>query len=325
MKLINRRTFLKTSAMTTAAIGLPARTLAQTSKEASVKPALPATDFEPFIIDTNVNTGWWPFRRMKYSATADLVAKLRKHKVKQAWAGSYDALFQKNIEGVNSRLAEDCRKNGGGILLPFGTVNPAFPDWEEDLRRCHEVHKMPGIRLHPVYNGYLLESPEFIQLLDAATRRGLLVQIAVDMEDERKQHPLVNVPAVDVSPLPEIIKRIPGARVMLVNPFRHVRGPKLRTMVAQTNVTFEFSNLDGLSSVERILPDAKPWLPYNPLGRISAGGSVVTVPLDRLLFGSNAPFMPLEQSLFKLIESPLTRAQIDAMAFGNAARILGHA
>ena len=96
-------------------------------------------------------------------------------------------------------------------------------------------------------------------------------------------------------------------------------------MVAQTNVTFEFSNLDGLSSVERILPDAKPWLPYNPLGRITAGGSVVTVPLERLLFGSNAPFMPLEQSLFKLIESPLTRAQIDAMAFGNAARILDHA
>jgi hypothetical protein len=148
------------------------------------------------------------------------------------------------------------------------------------------------------------------------------VQIAIAVEDERKQHPLVNVPPVDVGPLPDVLKQIPNARVMLVTPFRHVRGANLRALVAQTDITFEFSNLDGLSSVERILPDAKPWKPYNPLGRVLAGGATPTVPLERLLFGSNAPFMPLEQSLFKLIESPLTRPQIDAMTFGNAGRIL---
>ncbi|MBI4626524.1 MAG: metal-dependent hydrolase [Verrucomicrobia bacterium] len=318
MNPIPRRSFLKNSLVTAAALGLPSRVPAQPGKPATGGSVAAGA----FIVDTNVNTGWWPFRHMKYSATPDLVAKLRKHKIKRAWAGSYDALFQKNIDSVNTRLAEDCRVNGGGILVPFGTVNPAFPDWEEDLRRCHEVHKMPGIRLHPIYNGYTLESPEFKHLLDGAARRGLLVQIAIDMEDERKQHPLVNVPAVDVAPLPDILKQIPNVRVMLVNPFRHVRGAKLKAMVERTDVTFEFSNLDGLSSVERILPDAMPWKPYHPLGRILSGGANPTVPLERLLFGSNAPFMPLEQSLFKLIESPLTRAQIDALAFGNADRIL---
>lgn len=318
MSTLPRRAFLKSSLVTVAAIGLPKRAPAQQGP-----PAKSGAPVDAFIIDTNINLGWWPFRRMKYSATPDLVAKLRRHKVKQAWAGSYDALFQKNIDGVNARLTEDCKTNGGGMLVPFGTVNPAFPDWEEDLRRCHEVYRMRGIRLHPVYHGYTIDAPEFRQLLERATRRGLLVQIAVDMEDERKQHPLVNVPAVDLAALPDILKQIPDARVMLVNPFRHVRGIRLQTIVAETNVTFEFSNLDGLSSVERILPDAKPWKPYNALGRVVAGGANVTVPLERLLFGSNAPFMPLEQSLFKLIESPLTRAQIDAMSFGNAERILG--
>jgi predicted TIM-barrel fold metal-dependent hydrolase len=319
MNPIRRRTFLKDSLLAAAILHLPPpRAFGQIQKPAPTV----ASDAEAFIIDTNVNIGWWPFRRMKYSATPHLAAKLRKHKIKQAWAGSYDALFQKNIDQANATLAEDCRAHGGGTLVPFGTVNPAFPDWEEDLRRCHEVYHMPGLRLHPVYNGYTLDSLEFKKLLEAAARRGLLVQIAVDMEDERKQHPLVNVPAVDVAPLPDVLKQVPHARVMLVNPFRHVRGAKLRTMVAETNVAFEFSNLDGLSSVERILPDAKPWKPYNPVGRILAGGTNITVPLERLLFGSNAPFMPLEQSLFKLIESPLTRSQIDAMTFGNAEQIL---
>ena len=108
----------------------------------------------PGIIDTNVNLFKWPFRRMKYGETRSLVAKLRKHRITKAWAGNFEALFSKSINDVNARLAEECRVNGGGMLVPFGTVNPAWPDWEEDLRRCHEVHKMPGIRLYPTYQVY---------------------------------------------------------------------------------------------------------------------------------------------------------------------------
>lgn len=316
MTALARRAFLKSSLLTAAAAGLSTGSSAQRAEPAaSVEPVL-----APFIIDANVNLGWWPFRRMKYSATPDLVAKLRRHKVKQAWAGSYDALFQKNIAAVNRRLADECHRHGDGMLLPFGSVNPAFPDWEEDLRRCHEVHRMIGIRLHPAYHGYTLASPEFKELLDAATRRGLLVQIAICMEDVRKQHPLVPVPAVDVTPLPEVLTHFPRARIMLVSSFQHVRGARLRPVVEQTKVTFEFSDLDGLACIERILPGARAWNPYNALGRILAGGANVTVPLERLLFGSNAPFSPLEQSLFRLIESPLSRAQIDALTFGNAER-----
>src|SRR5262245_23224419 len=108
MTSIRRRSFLKTSLLTAAAFGLPERTSAQQGSPAATNTS--ASD--AFIIDTNVNIGWWPFRRMKYSGTPALVGKLRRHKVKQAWAGSYDALFQKNIDSVNARLAEDCRVNG---------------------------------------------------------------------------------------------------------------------------------------------------------------------------------------------------------------------
>ena len=116
------------------------------------------------------------------------------------------------------------RKNAGrstGRLVPFGTVNPTLPDWEEDLRRCQETHRFRGIRLCPSFHGYPLTDPSFERLLTLAARRGLVVQIVVTMEDERTQHPVLRVPAVDLKPSrggPPI--RWADLRLVILNAFR---------------------------------------------------------------------------------------------------------
>src|SRR4051794_24592483 len=105
---------------------------------------------DPFI-DTNVYLFRWPFRRVRGDELPDFVERLRRHGVTEAWAGSLEGLMHRDVEGVNQRLVDVCRQVDRPRLVPFGTVNPTLPDWEEDVRRCAEKFRMPGIRLHPAY------------------------------------------------------------------------------------------------------------------------------------------------------------------------------
>ena len=253
------------------------------------------------IIDVNVNLSRWPFRRLAGDEPAALVAKLRQKNVVQAWAGSFDGLLHKDIAGVNSRLAKDCRAYGSGLLAPFGSVNPKLPDWQEDLRRCHEEHKMPGIRLHPNYHGYKLDDPVFRELLKLAAARNLIVQLALCMEDERVQHPLMPVPQVDFAPLADLVAREPQLRLVILNSYPTLPVERLQKLSSAGHVYFDFAMLERAGSVARL-------------------AAQVTFP--RVLFGSNYPFYYFESALLKVQEAGLTEAQAKAVFEENARRLL---
>lgn len=253
------------------------------------------------LIDTNVHLSRWPFRRLALEETPALVAKLRQFGVTQAWAGSYDALLHKDLSAVNARLAAECREHGAGLLLPFGCVNPSLPDWEGDLRRCAEEFGLRGIRVYPNYHGFALDDERGRRLFALAAERGLLVQIAVMMEEERTQHPLVRVPVVNVAPLPGLLTALPMLRVQLLNSFRAVRGPLAVQLAATRRVFLEINTLEGVAGVEELLK---------------------LIPDTQLLFGSGAPFYIFESAVLKLRESRLTATQLAALTEGNARRLL---
>src|SRR5437763_68240 len=230
---IDRRSFVKATLIPAA---LPIAAALATRRAESAEQAADQAAASPDIIDTNIHLFEWPFRKLKYARTEALVGKLRKHRIAQAWAGSFDAVLQKQLDAVNQRLAEECRSRGAGMLIPIGSVNPAWPDWAEDLRRCHEQYRMRGVRLYPAYHGYSLDHPEFARLLDEAAKRGMLVQIVLRMEDERVHHVATNVPLLNTSPLAEVLKKVPQAKVQLINSAGPLLGNNLPTLVRETQV-----------------------------------------------------------------------------------------
>ena len=253
------------------------------------------------MIDVNVSLFRWPFRRLAGDDTAGLVAALRKRNVVQAWAGSLEGVFHKDLTSANVRLAEECRRFGDGMLKPFGSINPKLPDWQEDLRRCHDEHKMPGIRLHPNYHGYNLKDPAFSELLHLAAARRLVVQLAVCLEDERTQHPLMRVPSVDISPLTNLLKSEPDARLVILSsdPLHNLE--QSRELLTATNVSFDISMVEGISGVARL-------------------AKKISVP--RVLFGTHYPLFYFESAVLKVREADFTDADRQAVLDSNAQRLL---
>jgi uncharacterized protein len=257
------------------------------------------------VIDTNVNLLRWPFRRLIGDDPVELVTRLRKKGVTQAWAGSFESLLCRDVAGVNARLAAACREHGPNFLVPFGCVNPKSPDWEEDLRRCHEYHHMVGIRLYPNYHGYTLGEPAFAKLLSMAANRNLIVQIALSMEDLRTQFSLMLVPPVDPAPLADLIPQFPHLRLVLLNAGRWAgsKNPSVREIGKAGNVYFDIAMNEGVGGLVRLIAETSP---------------------ARVVFGSHYPFFYFESALLKVRSADLPRDQELAVYERTAQSLLHH-
>ena len=286
--MINRRELLNLAA-TAGVASLLASQRGQAAEE--VHP-----DFQ--IIDTNVSLFHWPFRRLPLDETAKLVKKLRSLGITSAWAGSFEGVLHRDVAGVNQRLAEECKKHPE--LIPIGSVNPLLPDWQEDLRRCVETHHMPGVRLHPNYHGYTLADPRFAELLERAAKALCFVQLAAVMEDTRTQYPLLQVPDVDLAPLPGVMNRIKGAKVQILGD--RPRSPLFSELAKTPGLYFDTARVEGTDGVPTL---------------------VKSLPRGRVLFGTHAPFLIPEAALIRVHESSLLdEAALKAVLSKNAEQLI---
>ncbi len=329
MGKINRRTFCGVTLGAGVLAGVPGLSAASAvSNAGSPDTGSPDAD-APHIIDTNVSLGQWPFRHLKYEGAKALGDKLRKHRVRQAWAGSFESLFHKNLDAVNAALVRDCKSYGGDFFQPFGTVNIAWHDWQEDLRRCHEVYKMKGIRIFPSYQTFDLTHEDFPKLLNETAKRGLILQIVGEMEDSRNRHPIVMTRSFSYAPLIPLLKQNPGAKVQLLYWNERISAKLMDDFVDNTKVLFDTARIESAGGIDALLDGNKNQKTRvfsfggmeRTLSEIPWGRNSKPVPAERLAFGSHAPFFPVEASLLKLFESDLTLEQTKAIMESNAGKL----
>ena len=253
------------------------------------------------IVDTHAYLSRWPFRRLAGDEPAEFVATMRRSGVAAGLGGEFRWAAASRHGGRECAAGGGVPLHGaGGLLVPLGSVNPMLPDWQEDLRRCREVHRMPGIRLHPNYHGYTLANARFGEVLEAATRAGMMVQLVVTMEDERTQHPLMQVAPVELGPLAGVVAKVgPKLRLVVAN---QKHDAPVKQLAAAGEVYFDFANVERVRGVATLC------------GQAGA---------RRVVVGSHFPLFYLESSVLKMHEAGLNAGDWAAVSEGNAGRLLG--
>lgn len=250
-------------------------------------------------IDTNVSLFKWPFRTLPLDQTDKLESKLRAIGIERAWAGSFEGVFQRDIEGVNQRLVDECANHP--FFLPVGSINLSQPSWKKDLNRCIVHHQMHAIRLHPTYHQYSFDSWSFRELLKIAKENKLLIQIATTLEDTRTQNQLTARAAANLEQLSETLTSNPHSFIQLLN-YRPTE--KMTKILAEhEGLYFDTARVDGTDGLKQMLHH---------------------VPEDRLLFGTHAPFLIPEASMIRILESGIHTQAIDKILCRNAAHLSSH-
>ena len=168
------------------------------------------------LIDINTYIGHWAFRRLPNNTAEALVRQMDAHGIDWAVVASTHGILYKSAHSANEELAEQARPFRDR-LLPFATLNPTYPGWREDLRRCAEDLGLRGIRLFPQYHGYELADPVSLELIDAATELGWVVQVPMRVVDRRQRHAYDLAEDIAANAFAAVFALRPQVRWMVLN------------------------------------------------------------------------------------------------------------
>lgn len=204
-----------------------------------------------------------------------------------------------HVHAVNrfaiSLLAKD------SLLLPFGTVHPELPSWEEELDFLASAG-IGGIKLHPDYQGFRLDDKAMFPLYEAMSGRFCLLAHVGSRQKQGGCKTLFSTPRQ--------LERIAGSFPSLHIIGAHMGGWCMWDDVEEIfahgcpeNLWFDTSNTSFHADSSR-------------LGRL-----LRILPCDRLVFGSDWPFFRVEGELARLQAVGLSGRQMDDLT-SNGERLL---
>jgi predicted TIM-barrel fold metal-dependent hydrolase len=256
------------------------------------------------IFDVNAYLGPFAFRQLRHNTAPSLLTLMDSKKIDKAVVSSASAITYRNAQSGNEEVAAEV-KLYRDRLIPFAVINAAYAGWQHDLKTCHEDLGMKGLRLYPKWHRYSLASERCLELIHAATERGLVVSIPIRVEDNRQRSWLVDVPDVPLGEIVALLKACPKARFILVNGLDYVNSPLGRKDSGlPSNYAIEISRLSALLADE-------------------IGQLVTTLGADRLMFGTGMPFSYPDPALAKLEVLKASNEAKEKIAGQNAVKWLG--
>ncbi len=237
------------------------------------------------------------------------------------------ATSERQVRAINDASAEAGERAAGEGILFFGAIHPLFADFRAELARIRDLG-FRGIKIHPVYQGFDLDAPEFLRILSRAAELGLLV---------------VTHTGDDVG-MPGVVRAAPGMalhalREIGAGPSRKASGP-FRLVLAHMGGWRHWHELDALGPELAALSPAMIDTSFSTdhfvplpdgywdgqstamLGREEFCSIVRIFGADRVLFGSDSPWSAQGEVLHFIRESGLSEEETERILYKNAAALL---
>jgi predicted TIM-barrel fold metal-dependent hydrolase len=195
--------------------------------------------------------------------------------------------------------AFSARHHGHDGILCFGGVHPDQPDVFDELRHIVELG-LPGIKLHPDYQGFYIDDPRAVRVIRRATELGLLVLLHTGL-DAGKPSP-VHAPPERTA---RALDQLDGERIILAHGGGwHMWEESLRRLAGR-KVYMDMAMVPGYAENSILLQ------------LLEKHG------VDRLLFGSDSPWEHPKRQAERIHALGLSPAEEQALLDGNARRLLG--
>ena len=251
------------------------------------------------IIDVNAYVGHWPFRQLRHNTVQGLLRRMDAHGIDRAVVSSINGIFYKNPHASNEELDRQTRRHRDR-LVPFATLKPNYPGWEEDLRRCAEDMGFRGIRLYPQYHGYALTDSDSLDLIDAVTEKAWPVQVPMRVVDRRQRHEWDLARDLEPEEFEAAISARPQTGWMVLEGL----GLDELRLPAEARYLMELSRMTSV-------------LQRTVQAMMTSAGS------QRVAFGTGMPFKEPRPAMLKLEHLDVSEADRERVAWRNAAEMIG--
>jgi predicted TIM-barrel fold metal-dependent hydrolase len=193
---------------------------------------------------------------------------------------------------------EWAREITGDKLISFGGIHPATDDYKRDIDFICSLG-LPGIKLHPEYQNFVVDAPEMLKIYDYAFSKGLMILFHAGY-DPAFPPPYKSSP----KQFAKIKKELQGGTVIAA----HLGSARMWEDVEE-HLAGSGIYIDTSMGFE--------YYPHDLFMKI-----VEAVGEDYVLFGSDSPWSRAGQELETLKTLPLSPGTMEKILYKNAAKLL---
>lgn len=256
------------------------------------------------IIDTSAYLGHWPFRKI-LNNTADTLAPIAlKNGITHMVVASLNAIFYKDTMQGNMELYEELQNYNGDLnYIPFAVVNPTYPAWEEDMKKCINELGFRGIELAPAYHNYSIAN-EGISAFKLAGELGVPVRVESEFENIRQRHWMDVTTSPSGDEFADLLTTSDKTCLIINGYYPCFMGEKLKASIrGRENVFFGMRRLDTYA--------CQSW-----------EQTLEYMDVHHLCHASLSPFTYIEPSLVRIQFAPNTSEEKQGILYKNIQKYL---